>query len=315
MAEKFVMLNPSAKKQFPQVWKLPHNSSMRTVRTAVQAAQAAINGGRSKGPKTPEGKAASSLNALRHGLSAKQLLLPGEDAAEYERHLDGYFVTFSPATLPEAVIVAQLGDTAWKLERLSKLENGRTLDRLEAALEKTPEFERFALTRRALQAVSAFVEIADACPAPTNAAQTDALLAAVDGTMKIVHEVPELPMMVSQPLAFAHTHAQDTCKEGRMHPDAYRTLGNVAKVLKGALSAKLAEDEGALAPIRERLAAEVLLLDDADLRKLERHRKLLETAMQRQLGLLDQLRAQVAAVKAQNPVEAKELRVRLRVVQ
>ena len=42
--------------------------------------------------------------------------------------------------------------------------------------------------------------------------------------------------------------------------------------------------------------------------------KLLETAMQRQLGLLDQLRAQVAAVKAQNPVEAKEMRVRLRVV-
>ncbi|MFY0528732.1 hypothetical protein ACN28I_38065 [Archangium gephyra] len=89
---------------------------------------------------------------------------------------------------------------------------------------------------------------------------------------------------------------------------------NAAKVLKGALSVKLAEDEGALAPVRERLAAEVLLLDDADLRKLERHRKLLETAMQRQLGLLDQLRAQVAAVKAQNPAEAKELRVRLRLV-
>ena len=36
--------------------------------------------------------------------------------------------------------------------------------------------------------------------------------------------------------------------------------------------------------------------------------------MQRQLGLLDQLRAQVATVKAQNPAEAKELRVRLRLV-
>jgi hypothetical protein len=285
-----------------------------SIRSALQAATSALNGARSKGPKTREGKVASSLNALRHGLSANNLLLPGEDAAEYEAHMDSWFSTLVPTSLPEATLVAQLGDTAWKLERLSKLENGRSLASLEETLEKTPEFERFVLVRRALQAMSAFVEIVDACPAPHSAAQTDALLAAVEGTMKIVHEVPELPKAVSQPLTFSLGHAQDTCKDGRMHADTYRALGDAAKVLKGALSAKLAEDEGALAPVRERLAAEVLLLDDVDLRKLERHRKLLETAMQRQLGLLDQLRAQVAAVKAQNPAEAKELRVRLRLV-
>ncbi|HEX8434344.1 hypothetical protein [Archangium sp.] len=228
--------------------------------------------------------------------------------------MDSWFSTLGPTSLPEATLVAQLGDTAWKLERLSKLENGRSLARLEESLEKTPEFERFVLTHRALQAVSAFVEIADACPVPQDEAQTDALLAAVEGTMKIVHEVPELPEAVMQPLAFSLGHARDTSKDGRMLPDAYRALGDAAKVLKGALSAKLAEDKAALAPVRERLAAEVLLLDDADLRKLERHRKLLETAMQRQLGLLDQLRVQVATVKAQNPADARELRVKLRVV-
>lgn len=285
-----------------------------SVRSALQAATSALNGARSKGPKTREGKVASSLNALRHGLSANNLLLPGEDAAEYEAHMDSWFSTLAPTSLPEATLVAQLGDTTWKLERLSKLENGRSLASLEETLEKTPEFERFLLVCRALQAVSAFVEIADACPTPQDAAQTDALLAAVEGTMKIVHEVPELPKAVSQPLAFSLAHAREASKDGRMQPDAYRALGNAAKVLKGALSAKLAEDEGTLAPVRERLAAEVLLLEDADLRKLERHRKLLETAMQRQLGLLDQLRAQVAAVKAQNAAEAKELRVKLRLV-
>ena len=65
-----------------------------------------------------------------------------------------------------------------------------------------------------------------------------------------------------------------------------------------------------LVPVRERLTAGVLLLNDAGLRKLERDRKLLETAMQQQLGL----RARMAAVEAQNPAEAKELRVRLRLV-
>jgi len=300
---------------FPRVRARPDNSGMNaSVRSALQAAASALNGARSKGPKTREGKVSSSLNALRHGLSANNLLLPGEDAAEYEAHMDSWFSTLAPTSLPEATLVAQLGDTAWKLERLSRLENGRSLARLEEALEKTPEFERFILTRRALQAVSAFVEVADTCPAPQDAAQTEALLAAVEGTMKIVHEVPGLPKAVSQPLTFSLAHARETSKDGRMLPDAYRALGNAAKVLKGALSAKLAEDEGALEPVRERLAAEVLLLDDADLRKLERHRKLLETAMQRQLGLLDQLRAQVASVKAQNTAEARELRVRLRVV-
>jgi hypothetical protein len=289
--------------------------SASSVRAAVQTARSAINEFKKRGgPKSPEGKERSSFNSLRHGLSAKHLLLPGEDAAEYEAHMDSWFSTLAPTSLPEATLVAQLGDTAWKLERLSKLENGRSLASLEESLEETPEFERFVLARRALQAVSAFVEIADACPAPQDAVQTDALLAAVEGTMKIVHEVPELPEAVSQPLAFSLGHARETSKEGRMHPDAYRALTNAAKVVMGALSAKLAEDESALAPVRERLAAEVLLLEDADLRKLERHRKLLETAMQRQLGLLEQLRAQVAAVKAQNTAEARELRVRLRVV-
>ena len=34
---------------------------------------------KSTGPKTPEGKAAVRLNALRHGLRSEEILLPGED--------------------------------------------------------------------------------------------------------------------------------------------------------------------------------------------------------------------------------------------
>ncbi len=33
----------------------------------------------STGPKTPQGKAAARQNALRHGLLAAQMLVPGED--------------------------------------------------------------------------------------------------------------------------------------------------------------------------------------------------------------------------------------------
>ena len=44
----------------------------------------------------------SSLNALRHGLGAVQAVLPGEDAAEYERRMEAVFEALAPANEVEA---------------------------------------------------------------------------------------------------------------------------------------------------------------------------------------------------------------------
>jgi hypothetical protein len=109
-----------------------HNPPMEpVVRTARQNATKVLkNAKKLGGPKTPEGNSRSSMNALRHGLSANNLLLPGEDAQEEESHLDGYFTTFALATLPEAQVVAQLGDLTWKVKRLTKLEDNRLHARL-----------------------------------------------------------------------------------------------------------------------------------------------------------------------------------------
>ncbi|NTX08009.1 hypothetical protein [Myxococcus sp. CA040A] len=286
-----------------------------TVRSSLQAATSALNGAKSHGPKTREGKTRSSLNALRHGLSASNLLLPGEDAAEYEQHLDGYFSSFAPTTLPEAHVVVQVADLAWKLKRLSKMEDGRVLALLEEALEGTDAFQLVTSTRRALEALSSLVAAVDARPtAPKEPEMTEALLRGLEGTLVLLREVPGLPEAVLQPLSLALQEARDTSKEGPLEQSAYEHLGNMAKLARGALAAKLAQEEAALVPVRERLAAEVLLLEDADLKKLERHRKLLESSMQRQLDLLGQMRLQMAASKPEAQAEAQELRLRLRVV-
>ncbi len=286
-----------------------------TVRSARQAATAAINGAKSHGPTTEAGKSRASLNSVRFGFSAAHLLLPGEDPAAYESFLDSWFSALAPTTIPEAASVAQLADTSWKLERLSHVENGRMLARLEEEVEKTDEGKTFALTRRALEMVRALAMTVDSIPSPPkDFDRTSAFLAGVEQVVKELREVPGLPMAVVEPLAFALDAVQENGEAEQLDATSYENLGNMAKVVKGALTMKLAEEEAALGPVRERLAAEVLLLEDADLRKLERARRTLEGTMQRQLAILHQLRVELANTKTENTPEAQALRVKLRLV-
>src|SRR5947209_5006403 len=52
----------------------------------------------STGPKTPEGKAKSSLNAVKTGLTGRTVLLPSDDAAAYEAHVARFVLNTSPRT-------------------------------------------------------------------------------------------------------------------------------------------------------------------------------------------------------------------------
>jgi len=76
----------------------------------------------STGPRTPEGKAASSQNALKHGLSAKAVLLPGEDEADYLRLCAETLNYWKPANAQEEALVQYLCDTQWRLTRCARLE-------------------------------------------------------------------------------------------------------------------------------------------------------------------------------------------------
>jgi hypothetical protein len=65
------------------------NPTGQSPRAAVSVSSARAeasrkNGARSRGPKTPEGKARSAKNALRHGMRAeKHAVFAGEDRAEF----------------------------------------------------------------------------------------------------------------------------------------------------------------------------------------------------------------------------------------
>src|ERR1700722_18737763 len=55
------------------------------------------NSALSTGPKTPEGKARSRGNALKHGLTGEGVVLPNEDAAEVERRLAAFQEELQPS--------------------------------------------------------------------------------------------------------------------------------------------------------------------------------------------------------------------------
>ena len=54
--------------------------------SAPQLAAKRANAQPSTGPRTAEGKLASSANALSHGLTARNPLLPGENLEQYQEH-------------------------------------------------------------------------------------------------------------------------------------------------------------------------------------------------------------------------------------
>ena len=77
----------------------------------------------STGPKTSDGKAKSSLNAVKTGLTGRTVLLPGDDAAKYEQHVQRFFKKYKP-TEDENALVQAIADTEWRLLRIPSLETG-----------------------------------------------------------------------------------------------------------------------------------------------------------------------------------------------
>src|SRR5437879_2850786 len=72
----------------------------------------------STGPKTTEGKAAVRLNALRHGLRAHTVVLPGENPEKFQQLCDDLEAEWQPQTRTEQLYVEQMAVSQWKLRRM-----------------------------------------------------------------------------------------------------------------------------------------------------------------------------------------------------
>ena len=81
-----------------------------------------ISKGRSTGPRTDEGKARSSRNALKHGLFSKVDLIEGESQEQFDALFDGLKEDHKPRTATEECLVHRLASIQWKLIRMDRHE-------------------------------------------------------------------------------------------------------------------------------------------------------------------------------------------------
>jgi hypothetical protein len=75
------------------------------------------------GPSTPESKARSARNALKHGLRARDFgLLPGESQAEWAEHVRDLRAGYGPADATEEKLVAAIAAAMWHEIRADRVE-------------------------------------------------------------------------------------------------------------------------------------------------------------------------------------------------
>jgi hypothetical protein len=92
------------------------------MRTEKQIEASRLNGAKSRGPVTREGKAASSQNAVKHGILAENILTKGENESEFLDLCTQLHDEFQPATPFEESLVHTMAVASWRRERIWNVE-------------------------------------------------------------------------------------------------------------------------------------------------------------------------------------------------
>jgi hypothetical protein len=200
-------------------------------RTEAQRAAARANGAKSQGPTTPEGKAKSALNSLRHGLLAGLLVLRTESDAKFLAILNGYLDEYHPEGQTENRLVEVIAAAQWLEERCWVLTTALidiTMDRMEHEI--AAEFREIDnATRTAL----AFLKEADQSAALVllnryAARHNREWHRAIDKLRKIQKERREGAAVPDSPLATHHSPLATEVLPNEPEPDLTPTPATTA---------------------------------------------------------------------------------------
>ena len=95
---------------------------IKNMATSAQFLANRNNAALSTGPRTPDGKAASSRNATKHGLSSAFKVLAHEDQQEFDGLLEDMRVCYRPRDIHQKLLVDQMAKSQWLLARAQRLQ-------------------------------------------------------------------------------------------------------------------------------------------------------------------------------------------------
>jgi hypothetical protein len=115
-----------------------------------QLAANQANAQKCTGPKTQAGKEIARFNSLQHGLTAKQVCLPGESREEFNQRRQEYAKIFQPANLAEWDILDDLVTARRRKDRAIQYERCLLLDTfMRRRLDLEKDYEAISLDAEA----------------------------------------------------------------------------------------------------------------------------------------------------------------------
>lgn len=103
-----------------------------------------VNALKSTGAKTEEGKEIAKLNALKHGLLSKEVLLYGENAQTLEQLGKDLRKQLQPVGQLELILVDRITSSVWRLKRALTVESAAmTYQNLTSKSRRSFDFDEF----------------------------------------------------------------------------------------------------------------------------------------------------------------------------
>jgi len=132
--------------------------------SAKQIAANRANAQKSTGPRSSAGKEKSSRNSIRHGLTARAVLLAGESRERFDALLDTLEAELKPAPGVESLLVETMAIARWRQWRIWQLETA-SINHEMRKQDEQPDFhdghDSIATEDQATRAAIAFRTLAD----------------------------------------------------------------------------------------------------------------------------------------------------------
>lgn len=259
------------------------------VRTELKRNASVVNGSKSKGPVSIEGKVSSSTNSVQHGLASRSVLLPSETPDEYERNLQAWVETLRPASPGEAEIVARVADVNFRLRRLQRLEDKHLIACIDAELKNSKAARNLAIATNARVAIAAMVATAGDVKTPITGERAAALLSPIRAVLDMV-EAAGLPVQPVMKMEAEYRKLAEETAASVVGVESFARLDTAGRDLQTVLDDRLADLQKEVDGERDRIADGLLLGDDKELKRFERHRVALSRTLDGELSRLKMLR-------------------------